>query len=264
MDKLRTSLARSERKTVCVSTQVIEAGVDISFACVIRLSAGMDSVIQAAGRCNRSGEAGPGVLAPVYLVEYQQENLSHLPDIQLGKDAAQELITEFTAHSEQFQHRLDSDTSIGYYYRALYRREPAGHHDYSVKDHPSLFSLLSMNSQYAQERPYYFNQAFRLAGTLFQVFEENTTDVVVPYEKGKMLISDLCSEKAQRNPVYLRSLLEGAKPYTVSLYQYQIDRLNEEHSLIPLQGGALGLIGHYHTETGFSLKESNLDFLGVT
>lgn len=264
LDKLRTSLARSERKTVCVSTQVIEAGVDISFACVIRLSAGMDSVIQAAGRCNRSGEAGPGVLAPVYLVEYQQENLSHLPDIQLGKDAAQELITEFTAHPEQFQHRLDSDTSIGYYYRALYRREPAGHHDYSVKDHPSLFSLLSMNSQYAQERPYYFNQAFRLAGTLFQVFEENTTDVVVPYEKGKMLISDLCSEKAQRNPVYLRSLLEEAKPYTVSLYQYQIDRLNEEHSLIPLQGCALGLIGHYHTETGFSLEESNLDFLGVT
>lgn len=243
---------------------MIEAGADISFASVIRLSAGMDSVIQAAGRCNRSGEAGPGVLAPVYLVECQQENLSRLPDIQLGKDATQELITEFTAHPEQFQQRLDSDTSIGYYYRALYRREPARHHDYSVKDHPSLFSLLSLNSQYAQERPYYFNQAFRLAGALFQVFEEDTIDVVVSYEKGKTLISDLCSEKAQRDPPHLRSLLEDAKPYTVSLYQYQIDRLNGEHSLIPLQGGALGLSGHYSAETGFSLEESNLDFLGVT
>lgn len=264
LDKLQSALDQHGKKTVCVSTQVIEAGVNISFASVIRLMAGMDSVVQAAGRCNRGGEAGPGVLAPVYLVECQQENLSRLPDIQLGKDAAQELIAEFTAHPEQFQQRLDSDTSIGYYYRTLYRREPAGHHDYSVKDHPPLFSLLSMNSQYAQERPYYFNQAFRLAGTLFQVFEENTTDVVVPYENGNTLISDLCSEKAQRDPAYLRSLLEEAKPYTVSLYQYQIDRLNEEHSLISLQGGTLGLIGHYHTETGFSLEESNLDFLEVT
>lgn len=264
LDKLKRTLEQNGQKTVCVSTQVIEAGVDISFASVIRLSAGMDSVVQAAGRCNRSGEAGPGVLAPVYLVECQQENLSRLPDIQLGKDAAQELITEFTAHPEQFQHRLDLDMAIGYYYRALYRREPKGHHDYSVKNHPPLFSLLSLNNQYAQERPYYFNQAFRLAGALFKVFEENTTDVVVPYKKGKTLISDLCSEKAQRDPVYLRSLLEDAKPYTVSLYQYQIDRLNEEHSLIPLQGGVLGLSGHYHAETGFSLEESNLDFLGVT
>lgn len=264
LDKLQKALRQSGQKTVCVSTQVIEAGVDISFACVIRLSAGMDSVVQAAGRCNRSGEAGPGVLAPVYLVDHQQEDLSHLPDIQLGKDAAQELITEFTSHPEQFQRRLDSDTSIGYYYRALYRREPEGHHDYSVKDHPSLFSLLSLNSQYAQERHYYFNQAFRLAGSLFQVFEENTTDVIVPYGQGAELIQDLNSRKAEHDATYLKALLERAKPYTVSLYQYQIDRLNQEHSLIPLQGGALGLNGHYNAETGFSLEGSDLDFLGVT
>ena len=62
---------------------------------------------------------------------------------------------------------------------------------------------------------------------------------------------------------FLKTLLEQAKPYTVSLYQYQIDRLTAEHSLIPLQGGALGLNGHYLAETGFSMDESNLDFLGV-
>ena len=261
LDKLKSTLGQSGQKVVCVSTQVIEAGVDISFGCVIRLSAGMDSVVQAAGRGNRRGEAGLGVLAPAYLVECRQENLSHLPDIQLGKDATQELLKEFELHPVQYGGRLDSGKAIGYYYRALYRREPEGHHDYSVKDHPPLFSLLSLNSQYAQERSYYFNQAFRLAGALFEVFEENTTDVVVPYGKGKALISDLCSEKAQRDQIYLRSLLEDAKPYTVSLYQYQIDRLNEEHSLIPLQGGALGLSGHYSAETGFSMGESNLEFL---
>ena len=44
------------QRVVCVSTQVIEAGVDISFQRVIRFSAGMDSVVQTAGRCNRHAE----------------------------------------------------------------------------------------------------------------------------------------------------------------------------------------------------------------
>lgn len=261
LDKLLSALEQRGQKTVCVSTQVIEAGVDISFACVIRLSVGMDSVIQAAGRCNRSGEAGPGILAPVYLVQCQNESLAKLPDIQRGQGATQELITEFSAHPERYRNTLDSDEAVGYYYRALYRREPRGHHDYSLKDRPSLFSLLSLNDYCTQNQPYFFRQAFRLAGSLFQVFEENTTDVVVPYGQGEQLMQELCGEQAGRDPGYLRSLLEAAKPYTVSLYQYQIDRLNEEHGLIPLQGGALGLNGHYHAETGFSMGDSDLEFL---
>lgn len=261
LDKLYNALKSDGQKTVCVSTQVIEAGVDISFASVIRLSAGMDSVVQAAGRCNRNGEAGPGVLAPVYLVECQDESLSYLPDIAWGKDATQILLGEFIQHKDQYGGRLDSNEAIGCYYRALYQEEPEGHHNYPVKDHPSLFALLSLGNDRAQEAPYYFRQAFRLAGSLFQVFDENTTDVIVPYEKGKTLISDLCSEKAQRNQKYLQSLLDAAKPYSVSLRQYQLTKLQEEHTLISLQGGALGLNGHYSEETGFVIDDPNLEFL---
>ena len=238
--------------------------MDISFACVIRLSAGMDSVVQAAGRCNRGGEAGSGVLAPVFVVQCRGESLSRLPDIQRGHDATGELLAEFALRPERYGGRLDSDEAIGYYYRALYRKEPRGHQDYVwQKGRPSLFSLLSRNCHYENGEPYYFRQAFRQAGALFQVFEENSTDVIVPYGEGEGLISELHCERAKWDVPYLQSLLEKAKPYTVALYQYQIDRLEAEHGLIPLPGGALGLNGHYGKETGFSVEVSDLDFLGV-
>lgn len=57
LDDLKSTPQTSGKKVICVSTQVIEAGIDISFERVIRLSAGMDSVIQSAGRCNRNGES---------------------------------------------------------------------------------------------------------------------------------------------------------------------------------------------------------------
>lgn len=265
LDKLQNAQKQDIQKVICVSTQVIEAGVDISFACVIRLAAGMDSVVQAAGRCNRGGEAGSGILAPVCLVQCENESLTQLPDIQRGRDATQELLSEFALHPKQYGGRLDSDEAIGYYYRNLYspKYTPTGHHDYVRRQgEPSLFSLLSLNKSYYQkEDSYSFHQAFRTAGSLFQVFEEDTTDVIVPYGQGAELIQNLNSKRAAYNLDYLKAQLEQAKPYTISLYRYQLDRLNAEHALIPLQGGALGLNGHYSEQTGFSIGESNLEFL---
>ena len=264
LDKLRTSLNVKEQKVICVSTQVIEAGVDISFGCVIRLTAGMDSVVQAAGRCNRNGEAGPGVLAPVYLVGLQNENLGKLPDIQFGKSATQDLLAEFQNHPAQYACRLDSDRAITYYYQTLYRKMPEHTHDYVLpQGGPSLFSLLSLNDCCLEESPYYFRQAFRTAGAQFQVFEENTTDVIVPYEKGKACILDLCSAKAAHDLSYLKTLLDQVKPFSVSLYQYQIDLLNKCGGLLPLPGGALALNGHYSEETGLSLENTELEFMEV-
>ncbi|MCX6580070.1 MAG: CRISPR-associated helicase Cas3' [Candidatus Aminicenantes bacterium] len=54
---IKQALLRRE-KIILVSTQLIEAGVDISFKNVYRDFGPFDSIIQVAGRCNRSGEYG--------------------------------------------------------------------------------------------------------------------------------------------------------------------------------------------------------------
>lgn len=265
LDMLREALRQKTRKTVCVSTQVVEAGVDISFACVIRLNAGMDSVVQAAGRCNRSGEAGAGVLAPVYMVRCMNERLGYLPEIERGQSATTQLLADFKNFPDLYGGALDSDEAMAYYYRALYKMEKSynvNYHDFQVKGKPTIFSLLSENERYADDQPYYFRQAFKLAGSLFQVFEDNSVDVIVPYGRGEEIIAELCGERAQHDPKYLRELLDEAKQFSISLYNNQIANLNKVHGLIPLAGEALGLNGHYNAEYGFSIEEDNMDFFG--
>ena len=70
-------IKRHDRKKplFCVSTALIEAGINISFPCVIRSLAGMSSIIQAAGRCNRNSELPEGQLGHVYICRLADENL---------------------------------------------------------------------------------------------------------------------------------------------------------------------------------------------
>ncbi|MHA1148568.1 MAG: CRISPR-associated helicase Cas3' [Promethearchaeota archaeon] len=64
------SKIRNRSRLIVISTQVIEAGVDISFKYVFRDFAPLDSIIQVAGRCNRGFEYSKGVL---YLFKLKDE-----------------------------------------------------------------------------------------------------------------------------------------------------------------------------------------------
>ena len=271
LEDLKSAPEGSREKVLCVSTQVMEAGVDISFQRVIRLSAGMDSVVQSAGRCNRNGESDSP--APVYLVQCRDENLAKLTDIQRGKDATESLLAQYSRCPAAFQEDLFSKTSIDAYYQALYREMPEGFQDDPVPGKPySIYNLLADNSCLADERAdgygnYFLNQAFRLAGRLFQVYDDDHLDVIVPYEAGKEVIAALGSQQAVRDLEYRKACIARAKPYTISLYEYQRRQLEQSHGLLPVgdENDRIWMLSDsfYDKEIGFSLGGTEMQFLEV-
>ena len=68
LEEIRKALINGETCRV-VSTQLIEAGVDIDFPVVFRAAAGIDSIAQAAGRCNREGKNPKGGKVYVFMPE---------------------------------------------------------------------------------------------------------------------------------------------------------------------------------------------------
>lgn len=251
-------LLRKSNKVICISTQVIEAGVDISFGCVVRLAAGLDSVIQSAGRCNRNGEMRSA--APVYLVNCVDESLAGLSDIKAQKDALNQLLTEYNSDPQRFDGDLSSDKSVARYYHALYAAMPARAQDYPAKRGFTVYDLLADNDAFGgrciQNGLFAMRQAFKTAGREFSVFDNDGVDVIVPYGGGAEIIAELNSPRAEHDMAYLRSLCEQAKPYTVSIYSYQQRKLEESGGIYPAAGGAVQVLStaNYDSDIGVILE----------
>ena len=250
------------RRCICVSTQVIEAGVDVSFQQVIRLSAGMDSVIQAAGRCNRNGESSEP--QPVYVVNCQGENLTRLREIHDGKESTKSLLYAFRNCPERFQADLSSQSAIDCYYENRFRSMPVGYRDYCIKPKDLfLLDLLSKNEKYLSGNllgKFYLNQAFATAGKLFRVFDQETWDVVVPYGEGAVLIRELLSKKSP-TVAYLHQWVCRAKAYTIGIYDYQKKKLAD--GMVEYCGITILQPVHYSEDLGLAMEAEKLEFMEV-
>jgi CRISPR-associated endonuclease/helicase Cas3 len=246
LDKKIKPALNANEPVICVSTQLIEAGVDIDFGAVIRSLAGLDSIAQSAGRCNRHGEReGLGI---VWVVNPQEQSLDRLRDIKSGGEHAQWVLDDFKNDPESFGGDRIGLEMILRYYQTYY----AGHQDEldypvgkssSLEREDTLFNLLSVNelSEKAYQAIHHaapdvlLRQSFRSASGEFRVIDSPTRGVIVPYEDGKQIIVELCGAFGLEKQ---GKLLKQAQRYSVNLFKYQFDELFKARAIQEVQEGA--------------------------
>lgn len=229
----------NHEKVICLSTQLIEAGVDISFECVIRSLAGLDSIAQAAGRCNRHGEYD---FSNVYVIKHKEENLQHLKEIEKGADITKDMLHD-QEDSEGFKNLLSSE-ALGFYFQSYYD-EMKKDLDYSIPTlQKNMFDLLK-GGAYRKAYSHKEGKAFGLmldasmktAANHFKVIDNQTTSLLVPYgDEGQDIIAEFNGEITPEN---MTSLLKKAQHYTVNVYQHELDRLSQSDNIHVLLDGKL-------------------------
>src|SRR5699024_3006662 len=86
--------------------------------CVIRSLAGLDSIAQAAGRCNRHGE---NELRSVYVIDYIEENLDFLKEIRIGKRIAKAILEDLQRDGHNHGGNVLSPQAMNYYFQEFYK-----------------------------------------------------------------------------------------------------------------------------------------------
>ncbi len=242
---------------LCISTQLIEAGVDIDFSSVIRFLAGLDSIAQAAGRCNRNGKQS---ISEVIVLNPDKESIEMLTDIKIGRDKAERIFSEF-----KDQDFLSPEIMTTYFNYYFYERSDEMTYPVTAKQHSkndTLLNLLSMNNLNPgyKKNNHLIQQSFMEAGKLFKSIDAPTQAVIVPYKEGKNIISELCAVSKEFDNKKYYKLIRQAQQYSVNVFPNIWKKLNDVHAIYEIQPGA-GIYHldarHYHENFGVSINEGS-------
>lgn len=258
-------------RVICISTPVVEAGVNFSFGCVIRSKAGLDHVIQAAGRGNRHKEYP--WFGKIYIVQLtnEAESLEKLPEIQEEQRAVQKLLEQFRSKPEIFEKRLDSSKAIAIYYQYYYQVLQADITKFPAKNYKTtLLEMLGKNCpgrkqywhKFEQEYKGGMAQAFATAGKEFEVISNDyKIPVVVPYnDEAKKLIAAFVGADGEYLPWEEKQrMLRELQKYTVGISEVQKERLNNAIYQISDQEILALSEGYYSNEVGV-LEEPQMNF----
>lgn len=198
------------KPVICVSTQLIEAGVDLSFACVVRAMAGLDSIMQAAGRCNRNGESKEIKDVYVYPLQGEERFKDYLPEIHRGKKLTLQIMGEHpdadllsTGMLNEFYGMLlqseDRDGGNSLLDGPLWKKENAGKTIYELLAYNESQRKQFENNTMGERYNPFFAQAFKTVGNEYRVIPKITHNVVVPYGNVKTLPKE---EQKQKNLVF--------------------------------------------------------------
>ncbi len=208
----------ANKPCLVVSTQLVEAGVDLDFPLVLRAFGPLDAVAQAAGRCNREGRGEQGAV-----VVFRTEDGKLPPD-------AYKQATEITDQLLAARGSLDihDPTIFNAYFDILY-----GSRELDARQIQALRHGLS----------------FPLVSERFRIIDERSHPVLVPYGDGKDLIEEL-----RRTGRPTRELTRALQRYLVGLPPWEWTRGLGQGLIREVVPGTAEFIGTYDERLGVCLE----------
>ena len=207
-----------------VATSLIEAGVDVDFPTVFRELAGLDSILQAAGRCNRERKrAAQDSVVTVFQSE------TKTPDtIKINVGAAQNVM--------QGRADISSQDMITKYFTELLDLE-------RKQDCKSVLTLIEKGPL-----------AFQTIAEQFKLIEKDSKTIYIPLGEGEALVQRL--QAGERS----RTLFRKLGQYGVSIYETEFKALEDAGDILPVDSETgedlwvLANTGLYDDQTGLSLE----------
>ncbi|MDR2489834.1 MAG: CRISPR-associated helicase Cas3' [Spirochaetaceae bacterium] len=212
-----------------ISTQLVEAGVDIDFPVVYRAMAGLDSIAQAAGRCNREGKLGEGGR----VVIFYPPRKAPAGELRKAAETAKSML-ERGAVSMNDYHVFTKYFSEVYWKAASF-------------DKKGIMDALKLDGND-------LTMQFREASDNFKIIDnQNSYAILVPYKKGAEYIEAL---KKIGLPEW--NLLRKLQRYTINIYEREFIHLREQGSLEEILPGVFALNNtvEYCEKTGLALDET--------
>ena len=196
-----------------VSTQVVEAGVDLDFTTVFRAEAPLDAIIQAAGRCNREGGQERGRV----VVFRPPDDASPQGVYRTGRDIARVV--------RQLPHFDPNDPE-------------------AVRQYFSLLFGSSVDPDTHKIQRSRRDLDFPAVADKFRMISDDTRDVIVGYPYEEVQNIERLVEQLHTRERLPREVLRQLQPHTVSLFRREYDRLKSD-GLVEETDAVTG-IGRWH------------------
>ena len=220
IELIKDALKRKEKVIRVIATQLVEAGVDIDFPVVFRQEAGLDSILQAAGRCNREGKLD---ICTTYV--FKLDKILPPGMMTLSNEARKNMVGNYDWFSTEAMHE---------YFRQLYSRvqtfDEKGIADY-------LYQPTELN--------------FETASKEFQLIDDSTVSVITNWKKSPELVQILTSQG------YSNKLQKQLSQYTVSVRKRDFDKLQSYGAVEEVLDGIYHIPSPDFYDTNVGLLISN-------
>lgn len=236
LTQIKDHLGRNE-SVIVVSTQLIEAGVDIDFPVVFRAVSGLDSIAQAAGRCNREGllkdSNGNSKYGEVFL--FHPEKSSPVGHLRQAEQAGMACIN-------QFDNLINPEAFESYFNELFWVKGDLGLDKHGIHKLGQILYFEEINEK-------------------FRIIKEDVKQVIVPYGDGKSIIEEIQAiQKKKWNIDY--KIIKKAQRYSVNIRTDIYSRLLSDGVIFEVEGivGYLENTLYYDDLVGFqiSAKEQEL------